>query len=85
MKAVNEFIIVEKHQEPARKVGGLLLTEKLDEDNRYIKGKVVSKGDLVGIIEEDDMIYYDKHAGHGIGLNDKLYQVIRLRDVVVVE
>ena len=28
---------------------------------------------------------YDKHAGHGVSLNDKLYQVIRDRDVVIVE
>ena len=30
-------------------------------------------------------IYYDKHAGHDISFNDKLYRVIRDMDVVIVD
>jgi len=85
MKAVNDFLIVEKHQEGPRKVGGLILTESLDEDNRYIRGTVISSGNLAQYIKQGDVIMYDKHAGHGVSLNDKLYQVIRDKDVVIVE
>ena len=85
MKALNSFLIIEKHKQEVKEVGGLILTEKLDEDNRFIKGTVISVGEQVVSIKDNYVIYYDKHAGHGISLNDKLYQVIRDRDVVIVE
>ena len=85
MKALNSFLIIEKHKQEVKEVGGLILTEKLDEYNSFIKGTVISVGEQLLSIKYNDVIYYDKHAGHGISLNDKLYQVIRDRDVVIVE
>ena len=70
MKAVNHYLVIDMIKEEP-KVGGLILTEQTDEDNRYLKGKVVSIGNLVEGIEEGDTIYYDKHAGHGIQHKDK--------------
>ena len=67
------------------KVGGLILTEQTDEDNRYLKGKVVSIGNLVEGIKEGDVIYYDKHAGHGIQHKDKFYGVIKQMDVILID
>ena len=85
MKAINNYLIIEKEKIGPKKIGGLILTEDLDKDNRYIRGKVISVGDKINYIKKDDMIYYDKHAGHGVSLNDKLYQVILDRDIVIVE
>jgi len=85
MKAVNNYIIVEKHKIGPKKIGGLILTEDIDSDNRYIKAKVVSIGNLVEGIKENDTIYYDKHAGHGVQYKDILYQVIRSGDVVLID
>ena len=85
MKAINDYVVVNVEKEGPKKVGGLLLTEDLDEGNRYIKGIVVSAGNLVEGLKDNDIIYYDKHAGHGISWQDTLYQVIRARDVVLVE
>ena len=85
MKAVNDYIIVDIQKEGPKKVGGLLLTEDLDQDNRYIKAKIVSTGNLVEGLKDEDVIYYDKHAGHGITWADTMYYVIRARDVVLVE
>jgi co-chaperonin GroES (HSP10) len=42
-------------------------------------------GDKVEHIRDGDIIRYDKHAGHGIEWNEKLYQVITIGDVVIVE
>ena len=85
MKAVNDYIIVDIQKEGPKKVGGLLLTEDLDQDNRYIKAKIVSTGNLVEGLKDEDVIYYDKHAGHGITWVDTMYYVIRARDVELVE
>ena len=85
MRAVNTYIVVDKIKEPEKKVKGLLLTEDLDEDNRYSRGKVISVGNLVEGISEGDTIQYDKHAGHGIEWEEKLYYVVRVNDVVIIE
>ena len=85
MKAVNDFVVIKKVKEEQVKVAGLELTEKLDTDNRYIKGKIISVGNLVEGIKQDDVVYYDKHAGHGVQYKDILYQVIRSGDVVLID
>ena len=77
MKAVNHYVIIDMIKDEPVKVGGLILTEQTDEDNRYLKAKVVSIGNLVEGIKEGDIIYYDKHAGHGIQHKNKFYGVIK--------
>ena len=84
MKAVNHYLIIDMIKEEP-KVGGLILTEETNEDNRYLKGKVVSIGNLVEGIHTNDIIYYDKHAGHGIQHKDKFYGVIKQMDVVLID
>jgi len=85
MKAVNNYLVVENIKVEPKKVAGLILTEDIDEDNRYIKANVISAGNLVEGIKNKDVVYYDKHAGHGVQYNDKLYQVIQSRDVVLID
>tara|TARA_Y100001938_G_C8060494_1_gene416927 strand:- start:809 stop:1066 length:258 start_codon:yes stop_codon:yes gene_type:complete len=85
MKAVNYYIIIDLIKNEPKKVGGLILTDDVNEDNRYLKAKVVSVGHNVEGIKEDDIIYYDKHAGHGIQHKDKFYGVIKQQDVVLID
>ena len=84
MKAVNHYLIIDMIKEKP-KVGGLILTDQTNEDNRYLKAKVVSIGNNVEGINEGDTIYYDKHAGHGIQHKDKFYGVIKQMDVVLID
>ena len=58
MKAVNHYLIIEKIKEEVQKVAGLILTEKTDEDNRYLKARVVSVGNNVEGIKESDIIRF---------------------------
>ena len=85
MKAVNHYIIVQNIKTEPKKVAGLIMTEELDDDNRYIKAEVISAGNLVEGIKEKDIVYYDKHAGHGVQYKDILYHVIRSGDVVLID
>ena len=84
MKAHNHYVIIDKIKE-TKKTSGLILTESHNEDVRYFKGKVVSVGNLVEVIKENDVVYYDRHAGHGIEFNEKFYFVIRASDIVLVD
>jgi len=85
MKAVNRYIIVDKIKVEPKKVAGLIMTDNTDADNRYIKAKIISCGNLVEVLKDNDIVYYDKHAGHDISFNDKLYRVIQDRDVILIE
>jgi co-chaperonin GroES (HSP10) len=85
MKAINHYVVVDKIKTEQKKIAGLIMTEDLDEDNRYIKASVVSVGNLVEGIKDNDVVYYDKHAGHGVQFEDKLYFVIKASDIVLVD
>ena len=85
MKAVNYYIIIDLIKNEPKKVGGLILTDEINDDNRYLKAKVVSVGNLVEGINKGDVVYYDKHAGHGIQHKDKFYGVIKQMDVVLID
>jgi len=85
MKAVNNYIIVEKIKEKPKTIAGLEITDKLNSDNRYLKAKIISIGNLIEGVNINNIIYYDKHAGHGIQWKNKLYYVIRIQDIVIVE
>ena len=85
MKAINRYIIIDRIKTGPKKVAGLIMTDETDQDNRYIKAKIISCGDLVEGLKDTDIIYYDKHAGHDISWKDTLYRVIRDGDVVLVE
>lgn len=86
MKAIGNNIVVNKiKEEPVSKTkGGLLLTESQKADVRYKKAVVVNCGDLVKGINPGDKIFYDKHAGNKLEIEDNDYYVIRIQDVVVV-
>jgi len=85
MKAINHYVVIEKIKVAEKKVSGFIFTEETNKDDRYLKGKVISKGNLVECIEENDIIWYDKHAGHGIDYEDKFYFVIKASDIVLVD
>jgi co-chaperonin GroES (HSP10) len=88
MRAVSYYIIVENIKLAPKKIGGLEISDSIDTNNRYLKGKIISKGDLCppdNILKEGDIIYYDKHAGHEITFNDNQYYIITIKDIVLVE
>ena len=85
MKAVNHYLIIDMIKDEPKTVGGLILTEETDVDNRYLKAKVISIGNMVEGINEGDIIHYDKHAGHGIQHKDTFYHVIKQMDVVLID
>ena len=85
MKAINRYIVVNKIKVEPKKVAGLIMTDDTDSDNRYLRAKIISTGNLVEGLKDGDIVYYDKHAGHDISWKDTLYRVIRDGDVVLIE
>ena len=85
MQAINDYVIVDVIKNGPKKVGGLILTDKTDETNRYKKANIISAGNDVTIVNKGDTIYYDAVAGHDIAYDNEIYRVIRSRDIVLVE
>ena len=85
MKAVGNYLVIQEIKEkPTKTKGGLLLTDKIKEDIRYKQGVVKSAGSLVQGVKAGDNIYYDKHAGFNVEINEEILLVIKQQDVVIV-
>lgn len=84
MKPVNKYIVAREIIEEYKTDSGLLLSSQDVDAYRYKKGLVLKVGNNVEVIGENDMIYYDKAAGHKILLQDEPLTIIQERDVVVV-
>ena len=85
MKAVGNYLVIEEvKQKPTKTKGGLLLTDKIKEDIRYKQGVVKSVGSLVQGVKANDNIYYDKHAGFNVEIDENIFLVIKQQDVVIV-
>ena len=85
MKAIGRNIIIEKIKEGTTTTkGGLLLAENQREDIRYVEAIVLSVGEQVEGLKENDSIFFDRHAGHKIEIDKQTYHVIKNQDVVVV-
>ena len=78
MKAIGRNLIISKTKEGTTKTkGGLLLAENQREDIRYVEATVISVGTEVEGVNENDIIFYDRHAGHKIEINKILFVSIK--------
>tara|TARA_R100000655_G_scaffold31572_1_gene63165 strand:+ start:1560 stop:1820 length:261 start_codon:yes stop_codon:yes gene_type:complete len=85
MRAIGNYLVIQEIKEkPTKTKGGLLLTDKIKEDIRYRQGVVKSVGSLVQGVKADDNIYYDKHAGFNVEIDENIFLVIKQQDVVIV-
>ena len=85
MKAVGKYIVVKETEGKSTETkGGLLLSSKQKEDIRYREAKVLKVGTEVIGVKEKDNIYFDRHAGFDIELDDKIYKVIKESDIVII-
>jgi len=85
MKAIGKNIVVKEKKETSKSTkGGLILGEKQREDVRYREGEIVKVGTDVAVIKEGDKIYFDRHAGCDIEIDDKILKVIQEKDVVII-
>jgi chaperonin GroES len=87
MKAVGKNVIIKKTKEGTTATkGGLLLSSTQREDIRYTEATILSVGEEARAagLEENNKVFFDRHAGHKIEINQETYHVIKYQDVVVV-
>ena len=84
MKAVGKYIVITEITEQHKTESGILLTSDDSNQLRYKKGLIVVPGTDVVVVKTDDVVYYDKNAGHKMMLNEEMVTIINERDIVVV-
>lgn len=84
MRVIGPNILIIPQEEETKSKGGLLMSASDTKELRYKKATVVSVGNMVEGVMPGNFIYFDKAAGHTIRVNEDLYTVITIRDVVVV-
>ena len=85
MKAISKFLIIDKIKENTTvKSSGVMLSSKDVEDIRYGEAIVISTGEDVIGIKEDDVILYDKNSAYKAnGLKDS-YRIVHIQNVVAI-
>ncbi len=84
MQAINKYIVIKKVSEEYKTKSGLLLSNDDVSSLRYHKAKVINPGTNVHTVKKNDVIYFDKAAGHSMIIDDDTYTIIEERDVVIV-
>ena len=84
MKPIGKYIAIEKIKEEVKTSSGIILSSQDVSDMRYEKGRAVKVGTDVSVINDGDILYYDKARCHAIVIEDLPYTIISESDVVVV-
>lgn len=84
MKVIGQNILIVPINEESKSSGGLLMSASDAKELRYKKATVAAVGNAVEGVKPGNFIYFDKAAGHSIRVNEDIYTVIRIQDVVVV-
>jgi co-chaperonin GroES (HSP10) len=85
MKAIGKNLLINPIIERDKATeSGFILHQKDREDIRYLKGEVYKTGNEVVGVKDGDIIYFDKHAGFKLELEEKEYRVITDSSIVVV-
>ena len=84
MQPIGKYIAIKPVEEELKTKSGLLLSAQDAEEFRYKKGLVVKPGSDVSVIKDNDLIYYDRNAGHTMLIDNEQITIIQERDAVVV-
>ncbi len=96
MKPIGKNIIIKTIDEEIKTSSGLLLSSwfynqsflllSSEDANqlRYKKGLIIKPGTDVQVLDEGDLVFYDKRSGYSMIINDEPYTIIQEKDVVVV-
>ena len=86
MEALNDYIVIKPILEEAETKDGLYAPSGKFKEDRYFKGVVVKYGKMCSdLLNVDETVYYDGHAGHSINIDSNSYRVIKLRDIVLID
>tara|TARA_S200002703_G_scaffold111768_1_gene97379 strand:+ start:122 stop:379 length:258 start_codon:yes stop_codon:yes gene_type:complete len=84
MKPIGKNIVLKIIEEEIKTSSGLLLSSEDANQLRYKKGVIIKSGTDVNVIDEGDIVYFDKRAGYTMMIKDEPFTIIQEKDVVVV-
>ena len=81
----NYTLIVEKIKSEQKNIAGLIIHEKIDQEKKYGKAKVISVGNKTEVVAENDIIYFNNSAAHAVVVDDKVYHVLSYGEIIAIE
>jgi co-chaperonin GroES (HSP10) len=85
MRAIGQYILIEKINEEV-KMHGMLLSGMDKNNQRFRKGKIISCGsEITDTLQPGEVIYYDIGGSFEMIINEKVVTIIRQRDVLAVD
>lgn len=85
MKAIGNNIVITEIEEQIENDAGIIITSSLDSNIRHKKGKVLTCGDKVTEVKENDIVYYDFHRSSPIRIGSEKYILVEEAGIVIVE
>lgn len=83
MKAIFNKVIVKEIKEKNLNALGVNMGKEFSQ--KFAKGKVISSGEKVENIKEDDIVWYDRHRASLIKINTEIFVVMENSNIFVVE
>ena len=84
MKAVGSNVVIKPTKEVEIVAGGMETSASDRKKIRYKKAKVISVGEEVTRVLENDLIMYDSASGHTALIDGEQYTVIQHRDIAMI-
>ena len=83
IKAINDNLFLSHINEQVTTKSGMFIPDA--GDLRYLKGKVISHGELCGKIKDGDIVYYDKARAFSVKVNDEPILAVKYQHLVGVD
>jgi co-chaperonin GroES (HSP10) len=85
MKVMGNYVLIQPIKAASIKTeSGLELGQIHISDLRYREAKVKEFSKDIEGLNIDDVVYYDKHAGFDLTIDNELYKVIKQPDIILV-
>ena len=84
MQPINKYIVVKDIDEEVMTESGLLLSGQDMDKMRYCKATVIKPGTEVKVVNEGNIIYYDKRSAFIMIIEQEPATIIQEKDIVVV-
>jgi co-chaperonin GroES (HSP10) len=82
MKAVGQYILIDKIEEEIQSAG-FVLTGEEKRLQRFRKGKIISKGnEVTEVLNSGDVVYFDVANSFDMLIEGKNVTIIRQRDII---
>lgn len=81
--AIGENVVVEVMKKNDKTEGGIIIPDNANPES-FLRGKVISVGNLIEDIKKNDILAFNGHGGQDMLSNKKVYKVLKYGEVYCI-